>query len=53
MQSSGVLIFNFCFMRKSLHATVHDEVKELSVLCIFHDHEDVIGCFDDLVELCD
>lgn len=40
-------------MEKEIHAAVHDVVEELSVLGVLHDHENIIGCFDDFIELGD
>jgi hypothetical protein len=36
-----------------IHFSIHNVVEELAILGVLHDHEDVVGSFDDLVELGD
>ena len=38
-------------MEDEVHAAVHDVIKEFPVLGVFHDDEDPVVGFDDLVEL--
>jgi hypothetical protein len=35
-----------------IHSGIHDVIEKFPILCVLHDHEDGIGCFDDFVELC-
>lgn len=53
VQSNDELLANFCWIENRVHFAVHDIVEELAILSVLHDHEYVVGCFDDLVELCD
>lgn len=52
-QNSDVPTSRSSCISDSIHSAVHDVVEKFPILRVLHDHEDGLGCLDDLVELGD
>lgn len=49
--NGGLKVLTVC-MKEELHFAIHNIVEEFSILCILHNHKDIILSLDDLIELC-